>query len=70
MIFVIGGMTHSEIRFQSYKDDVTGDSISPTFYEQLFCTKVLCAASLYFQFIFVLFGASILAKKATRVGEI
>ena len=30
-------------------------SISPTFYEQLFCTKVFFAAFLYLQFGFVIF---------------
>ena len=32
-------------------------SISPTFYRELFCTKVFCAAFQYLQFVFVTFLA-------------
>ena len=39
-------------------------SISSTFYEQLFRTKVLCTAILYLQFLFVFFGDW--HKKAAR----
>ena len=38
-------------------------SISPTFYEQLFRTKVFWAAFLYLRLRFVFFGARILAQK-------
>ena len=41
-------------------------SISPTFYEQVFCTKVFCEASLCLQFGFVLFWQKEIDTKAAR----
>ncbi len=38
--------------------------ISPTFYEQLFCTKVFCAAFLKLQFGFVIFWQKEISAKA------
>ena len=43
-------------------------SISPTFYEQLFCTQVSCSAFLCLQFGFVIFCQKEIGAKAT--GEI
>ncbi len=37
--------------------------ISPTFYEQFFCTKVFCAAFFYLQFGFVNFWQKNIGKK-------
>jgi len=41
-------------------------SISATFYKQLFCTKVFCAAFLYLQFGFVIFWQKNISEKAAR----
>jgi len=41
-------------------------SISPTFYEQLFCTKLLCAAFLYLQFGFIFFWQKNIGAKVAR----
>jgi len=47
-------------------------SISPTFYEQLFCTQVFSAAFMYLQFGFVIFLAKEYWLKSCsyNVGEI
>jgi hypothetical protein len=41
-------------------------SISPTFYKQLFCTKVFCAAFMCLQFEFVIFWRKDLGTKAAH----
>jgi len=38
-------------------------SISSTFYERVFCTKVLCTAFLYLRFGFVIFWLKNIGKK-------
>jgi hypothetical protein len=45
-------------------------TISPTFYAQLFCTKVLRKASLYLHFRFVIFWNKNIGAKASRKIEI
>jgi len=39
-------------------------SISPTFYLQLLCTKVICSAFLYLQFGFVIFWQKNISEKS------
>ena len=41
-------------------------SISPTFYEQLFCTKVFCTAFMCLQFGFVIFWQKKIGAKAAH----
>jgi hypothetical protein len=41
-------------------------SISPTFYEYLFCMKVLCKAFLYLHFGFVIFCRKNIIEKCVR----
>jgi len=42
------------------------NQFSPTFYEQLFCTKEFFAAFLQLQFIFVIFWQEKIGEKAAR----
>ncbi len=41
-------------------------SISPIFYEQLFCMKIFCAAFMCLQFGFVIFGGKDFGAKAAH----
>jgi len=49
--------------FKEDKEHAMQVSISPTFYEQLYCTKVLSVAFLYLEFVFVFFWQKDFSKK-------